>query len=578
MTTDLIRWRGGPGAGKSTTLIDYVRSEVAAGATIDDLAVMTFSRSQAVDLARRLHESVFPDADMRTISRMCTTIHARALRQCIAASLIENPREQVIQPGDRKKAAIYQTFMDAHGLAFDPTIATEDDARTRADPPLGNQILAIAAYLTATMRQPDEWRVATAALGLAAQPQIWPHPYFVTAWRDYKVKNGLFEHDDYIRLALVHGLHPPAPILIIDEYQDVSPAQDALIRSWIEHPDTRRVYLAGDADQSIYAFRGCDPRLFLDLDAEDRGATGPASRPISHRCPVRVMTAAEAILSRPANVSPCKRNGKVHHVQPPDADALARQVENAIAYARTLPGGRQPVFILSRYKQTAWNLARAISAAGIPCLSIKPGRVRRWTRVRIGRDRSHLEVPAISPWILKKAIARYLTGSDIDQDPIPTIEAETMILATLTGEVRTDALTALRLLKSKHGPIRLGDVYAWTGGNLRDGIFDALNLRPWTVRQIRACLTREQQRGYEILPDMVRVDTIHAAKGLEAAVVLLHTGYLKKRLDDLADPTRLAEERRVYYVGATRASHALLLLDYGETPVCPFLLGVGAHD
>ncbi|EJG06656.1 UvrD/REP helicase [Methanofollis liminatans DSM 4140] len=577
MTADLIRWRGGPGAGKSTTLIEFCRAEVSAGAAIGDISVMTFSRAQASDLARRLHELVFLDADPKTISRMCGTIHACALRQCMAAGLIEDPREQVITVTSRRKAPIYEEFMAGHGLAFDPTIGAEDDAPSRADLPVGNQVIALAAYLTATMRQPDEWRVAATALGLAAQPQIWPFSYYITAWRDYKAKNGLFEHEDYIRLALVHRLPPPASILVVDEYQDVSPAQDALIRSWIEHPETKRVYVAGDPDQSIYGFRGCNPRLFLAINAEDRGATGPSSRPVSHRCPVSVMAAAESILNRPANVSPCIRRGQVHHVQPPDADALARQVEEAIRYARTLPGERQPVFVLSRYQKTGQALARALSAAGVPCSSIKPGRVRFWSRVRIGRDRAHLETTTVSPWTLKQAITRYLAGSSaIDPAPVPTIEAETMILATLTDAKRTDALAALRRLKSKREPVRLGDVYAWTGGHLRDGIFDALNLRPWIVREIRACLTLEQRRGYEIPPDMVKIDTIHAAKGLEAAVVLLHTGFQKKRLDDLTDPDRLAEERRVFYVGATRASHALLLLDYGETPVCPFLRGVGA--
>ncbi len=72
------------------------------------------------------------------------------------------------------------------------------------------------------------------------------------------------------------------------------------------------------------------------------------------------------------------------------------------------------------------------------------------------------------------------------------------------------------------------------------------------------------------------IDTIHASKGLEAAVVILHTGYLKGRIDGLTDPDRMAEERRIYFTGATRAADALLLLDFGGAPPCPFLVGVGA--
>lgn len=573
MTTELIRWRGGPGAGKSTALIEYVRSEVEAGTRIGDIAVMTFSRAQAADLASRLHAAVFPDASAKEVLRLCTTIHGAALRECMAAGLIEDPRQQVIQPGDRRKAPIYQAFMNERGLEYDPLVGTdEDEDRSRADLPIGNQVIALAAYLSATLRGPEDWQNAAEALGLAVQGFMWPVEDLLRAWAAYKTEKGVFEHEDYVRLAIDHELPPPAPVLFVDEFQDVSPAQNTLIKGWIEHPDTRRVYVAGDPDQSIYGFRGCDPHLFLNLPAEDRGARADGSRPTSHRCPARIMETAETILGHQANVSPCGRKGQVHHVRPYNAETLARQVEIAIEYARTIQGERQPVFILSRFRKSAGSLAHTLSAAGVPCTSIKPSRVRFWTAARIGKTRETLESTTIDPWTLKTAITHYLRGSDID--PIPTSEAEALILSTLVDKKRAAALTDLKI-KGKTGPIRLGDVYAWTDGKQGDRIFGRLNLRPWIVRQIRACLAREARRGYEIPPDEVKVDTIHAAKGLEAAVVLLHTGYLKGRLDDLRMPARRAEERRVYFVGATRASHALLITDYGEGPVCPILEGVG---
>jgi superfamily I DNA/RNA helicase len=574
MTAELIRWRGGPGAGKSTALVEYVRSEVTAGMTIDDLAVMTFSRSQAADLAGRIHATVFPDASTKAILRMCSTIHACGLRQCMSTGLIEDPRKQVIQHGGQKNAAPYQTFMTAHGLEYDPTIGTDDDEdRSRADQPIGNQLIAINAYLQATLHNPDEWREAAAALGLAVPGYAWPIADLLRAWRAYKAEHGLFEHEDYVRLALDRELPPPAPILFIDEYQDVNPAQAALIGWWVGHPDTRRVYVAGDEDQSIYGFRGCDPGIFLGLPAEDRGARPDGTRPTSHRCPVRVMQTAELILGHPANVSPCNRKGQVHHIRPEGAEGLAKQVEESIRYARTLQGEKQPVFVLSRFRKGAGNLAYALSAAGVPCSGIKPGRVNFWNAARIGRSRDNLEKVKVNLWTLKKAIARYLSAEDTE--PIPLVEAEALILSTLTGEKRDAALKDLKI-KGQTGPIRLYDIHGWLGGNLRRGIFDRLNMRPWIARQIRACLAREARRGYEITPEQVRVDTIHAAKGLEAAVVLLHTGYLRGRLDDLRIPERRAEERRVYFTGATRASHALLILDYGPGPTCPLLAGVTA--
>lgn len=571
MPSEVIRWRGGPGAGKSSALLQYVQTELDTGRGIGDIAIMTFSRSQAADLAGRLH-ALLPDTPADEVLPRVATIDATALRACRAAGLVDDPRETVIQPDDTRKRWVYEEFMKNHGLEYDPTVSDDDDESTRANLPIGNALIALNGYLSATMRQPEEWQVAAANLGLSIIPGAWPIVDLLRLWDGHKAHLGVFEHADYVRLALDHELPPPAPILFVDEFQDVSPLQAALIGQWINHPDTRRVYVAGDEDQSIYGFRGCDPRLFLSLDAEDRGARTGGSRPTSHRCPTRIMDTAEMILGHPANVDPCGRRGTVAHVRPETTEDLARQVEEAIRYSRTLSDAPQ-VFILSRFKRGANSLARALSAAGIPCSGIKAERVHFWTATRIGRSWNTLEKTTISPWILKKSIARYLGGGDID--PISLVEAESLALSILPDKRREIALADLKA-KAKIGPIRLGDIFRWTGGKQGDHLFDMLNLRSWIVDEIRACLAREARRGYAIPPDEVKIDTIHAAKGLESAVVLLHSKYLKGRLDDLRIPERRAEERRIYFVGATRASHALLITDYGDGPTCPILEGVGA--
>ena len=142
------------------------------------------------------------------------------------------------------------------------------------------------------------------------------------------------------------------------------------------------------------------------------------------------------------------------------------------------------------------------------------------------------------------------------------------LLAVLGLALDTYGIT-LRSIIRQRPPIRVGDVARWiplAPGDRR--ILALLNLRPALVEQIQACISREDRRGTVIGPEAVRVDTIHASKGLEAPAVLLHTGYLSGLVTGLADPERMAEERRVYFVGATRASHALILFDY-ITPEWP---------
>ena len=346
-------------------------------------------------------------------------------------------------------------------------------------------------------------------------------------------------------------------IIFIDEYQDMSPLQDALVRQWIDQAD--RVYVAGDPDQSIYGFRGCRPDLFLSLPAEDRGAHN-GNRPISRRCAMRIMAAAERILGRPANVAPNSRPGRYgREVYSHNPGALASRIEDAL---QAYPGG--PVFVLSRFRKHVSKIARTLAAMGIPCTGIRAD-IGPWGSVRIGRHKDTLERETVNLWQLTRAVRRYATGGDIA--PMPYEEAEALILATLPPARRQLALTDLKAKIRRTPPIRVGDVAQWIPlppGDRR--ILTLLNLRPALVEQIQACISREDRRGTVIGPEAVRVDTIHASKGLEAPAVLLHTGYLSGLVTGLADPERMAEERRVYFVGATRASHALILFDYIAPP------------
>lgn len=557
MSADLIRWTGGPGSGKTYQLLEMVRGEVETGRTLDDMILMTFSRSQAADLADRLARSVFPGEDRKDILRRCATVDGIALRAGRAAGLISDSPDQIIVPtgkGAKKAIPVYREFMQAHGIPYTPNAyAPEDgDPVARAKLPAGNQILEINAYLSATMQPPAAWQYAAAALSLPFNGAAWDITDLLPAWQEFKAAKGVFEHADYVRLAVTDQVEPQAPIIFVDEYQDMSPLQDALVRQWIDQAD--RVYVAGDPDQSIYGFRGCSPDLFLSLPAEDRGARD-GNRPVSRRCAMRIMAEAERILGRPANVAPNSRPGRYgREVYTHNPAAFPARIEDAL---KAYPGG--PVFVLSRFRRHVSKIMRDLAAVGIPCTGIRADS-GPWGAVRIGRRKDALERETVNIWHLTRAIRRYRDGGDIA--PIPYEEAEALIAATVPAPRRPHALSDLRTKIRQAPPLRVGDVARWIStppGDRR--IVAILNLRPALVEQIQACISREDRRGTVIPPEAVRVDTIHASKGLEAPAVLLHTGYLSGLVTGLADPERMAEERRVYFVGATRASHALILFD-----------------
>ena len=57
--------------------------------------------------------------------------------------------------------------------------------------------------------------------------------------------------------------------LLVDEYQDINPAQQKLVTHW---SDGNSLFVIGDPDQSIYGFRGANAACFDDLTKIRPGA------------------------------------------------------------------------------------------------------------------------------------------------------------------------------------------------------------------------------------------------------------------------------------------------------------------
>lgn len=91
-----------------------------------------------------------------------------------------------------------------------------------------------------------------------------------TCFREFRRRRGVLSFDDMIRLAREGALPGDASRqvrtykeILVDEFQDTNPLQNALIRSVAEKGG--RIFLVGDLKQSIYRFRHADPALFGNL-------------------------------------------------------------------------------------------------------------------------------------------------------------------------------------------------------------------------------------------------------------------------------------------------------------------------
>jgi DNA helicase-2/ATP-dependent DNA helicase PcrA len=101
--------------------------------------------------------------------------------------------------------------------------------------------------------------------GMMIPMEEWPlHIQMLNdAWTEWKDSNGLMDFTDLLETALYNfDTAPNDPrVGFVDEAQDLTPLQFALIRKWARHMD--RVVIVGDEDQCLYSFIGASPDSML---------------------------------------------------------------------------------------------------------------------------------------------------------------------------------------------------------------------------------------------------------------------------------------------------------------------------
>lgn len=359
---------GAPGTGKTSQLMQVVVNELKSGLSIEDISYMGFTRAACTEaLTRAAKVATFPDKTRYWFK----TIHATCLHLLMKAGL---GNERTIA-----KWSDLKTFCEVNGL--EPPNMNDEDTIIGGQVSTGTAFFSTYSYLLNTFRKPNQYEECPHAEVFDGLKYEELHK----AWDEYKVKHKLMDFSDMLVETVEHGLTVPTTVLIVDEFQDISPLQLALIKQFSVGKES--VYVAGDDDQALYGFQGADPRLMLEYDANTIEVLGN-----SYRCPEEVWEPSMQLIN-------LNKNRQFKDVQSRGSGGSFREMSLGRYFNQLLYHIRGPTFLLARTNQLVGKIAWQLAFNGVlfKYLDGEKDRVWGWNKKRT----------LAMNWILKTGYNRY---------------------------------------------------------------------------------------------------------------------------------------------------------------------------
>ena len=584
----------GPGSGKTRTLTHRVAVLIAAKkAWPSQILALTFTNKAAREMRARVTDLVGDEAKGMWMGTF-HSVFSRVLRR--EADKIGFSRDFTIYDSDDTERLIKE-LMTRYGI--DAKRVTPRSVRT-----------AISGAKNA-MVGPDEYA------RLAADPFTEAAATLYGPYNGALRQANAMDFDDLLAWPIrLFEQHPETlkeyqrrwRYLHIDEYQDTNRTQYVLAK--LLAAEHRNLCVVGDDAQSIYAFRGADIQNILSFQKDY-----PEAKTIrleqNYRSTQRIVRLADAVIR-----GNTKQLDKTLWTDNTEGDPVvlmealserdeAQKVERTIRDLRTRSGiGWSDVAVLYRTNAQSRSIEEALRRGGIPYRLV--GGVSFYQRREIKDALAYLRL-AVNPTdeaSLLRVIntpTRGVGGKTIDQlrdyatehrvalwqavqDPggaglsaraAKAVEGFGFLVSRFASKAQTapadelarefiaetGLLQALRDQNTPEALARLENVHELLNAVAEFAGSDPTG-EPRTLSEFlqEVSLVADVDRLGDD-ENRVTLMTLHASKGLEFKVVFV-TG-LEEGLFPLAkaaqDPTELEEERRLLYVGVTRAEEALYL-------------------
>lgn len=585
----------GPGSGKTSVIVERTRAMIAAGVSPGSILVVTFSRAAAGEMKERFLRLIGEESTAVTFGTFHGIFYGilkhaygygpqnilseEEKRKVIRQVLEDCGQEQMLE-GDFCEDILGEISVVKNGriaLNYYHSMSCPDEVFTQV----------YTAYAQALSRQR---KLDFDDMLLECYRLFIRRPDILEAWR------GKFAY------------------ILVDEFQDINPLQYDVIR--LLAAPKNNLFIVGDDDQSIYRFRGARPEIMLGFERDYPGARRVLLN-VNYRCSRNILETAMEVIRHnkerfPKDLSTPNEEGRPVGVR---LYGTAREEYRALAglcKKRMEAGERlEDTAFLFRTKQEAESLVEALLEARVPfmmretlpnlydhwiCrdvvsyLELARGPLRRGAFLLVmNRPARFLSREAVSaasaagppmegnrpvPACVPRggmtvdlgALRAYYEGKEWMQARILTLERDLSALQSLPPYA---AITYIRkgigYEKFLREYARFRRMPAEDLLEILDQIQDTArglsSLESWYDQMERHSRELAQMhRHQELNREGVALCTLHASKGLEydrVFILNVNEGIIPYKKAVL--PDALEEERRLFYVGMTRAKKELSL-------------------
>ena len=607
------------GSGKTAVLVHKVLwLHLVQGVPMERLAVLTFTHKAAGEIRTRI-EALASETGQALPSQafwLTGTFHgvARALlRQALPIDEL-GWRADFAVLDERSRLSLCQKIIAEHNLTirYVNRLAQRFDALRQGKARMG------------AMKSDDEIVRLAELLTIA------------------KKRQNVLDFSDLLQAATwllqENPLETPPLWLVVDEFQDCDPRELAFIEALLgNHPEApARFFAVGDPHQVIYAWRGSSPRLFDDI--EQRLQCVRYELPANYRSTHEILEGARAVLGWQGEHSELRSERgagarmviRRHHNGYMEGLYLSKRIRDLQAGGARL----REIAVLFRMRRQAQAMHEVLTQEGVCC--VEPSRASADERPAVawllGVLRLALgtrEVDAVRT-LLTDAKFGVLANRQWNQRSFQTFSAKKALdgMAAVFAFLQQKAATRDRQFAAAELQ-RWLDLPAWLAAQPLEGLAEQLfvhlnladMLRPTSARHAhdladarmllerlvqwqmahgqaglegwRAALDLLAMGGLHALgetadpaQDAVALLTLHAAKGLEFRHVFIsgcNQGVIPLQ-SAWGDAEVEAEERRLLFVGLTRAKDTVELSYHGQpahpqaAPVAsPYLFQLPAH-